>query len=183
MFLDTRRPGWPAPWFLSIRTCFVSVDSNLASPRFELTTSDVAGHPSAWLADSVFLSIRTCFVSVDSNLLCPRRFELGFAKIRINDQRCRWTPAGLVGRLRVFVDSNLASPRFELTTSDVAGHPPAWLAGSVFLSIRTCFVSVDSNLASPRFELTTSDVAGHPPAWLADSVFLSIRTWLRQDSN
>jgi hypothetical protein len=88
MFLDTRRPGWPAP----------------------------------------------CFC----------RFELGFAKIRINDQRCRWTPAGLVGRLRVFVDSNLAAPGFELTTSDVAGHPPAWLADSVFLSIRT-WLRQDSN--------------------------------------
>jgi hypothetical protein len=39
-----------------------------------------------------------------SNWLVPlpffHRFELGSAKIRIDDQRCRWTPVGLIGLLR-----------------------------------------------------------------------------------
>ncbi len=40
-----------------------------------------------------------------------RRFELGSAKIRINDQRCHWTPAGLIGLPRaVRRGSNLRIP-------------------------------------------------------------------------
>ncbi len=115
---------------------------------------------------------------------CFCRFEPGFAKIRINDQRCRWTPVGLVGRLRVSVDSNLLCLcRFELGFAKIRINDQecSWTPAGLVGRLR---VSVDSNLASPGFELTASDVAGHPPAWLADSVFLSIRTcFVSVDSN
>jgi hypothetical protein len=116
----------------------------------------------------VFLSIRTCFVSVDSNLLCLRRFELGFAKIRINDQECSWTPAGLVGRLRVSVDSNLAAPGFELTASDVAGHPSACAVQRA----RRILVGVEALMLEFTMQGETTE---HPIEWLRKTIDELIR--------
>jgi hypothetical protein len=136
MALDTRRPQRPPPDF---------TDSNLATPRFQLTASDGAGHPAASTAASGFC-----------------RFELGYAKIRINGQRWRWTPGGLNGRLRILPirtwlrqDSNYPPP-LSLDTRRPQRPPPDF---------------ADSNLATPRFQLTASDGAGHPAASTAAAGF------------
>jgi hypothetical protein len=46
MFRDTQRPSRPLP-------SSFAVDSNLASPRFKLTTRNVPGHPGAFAASYV----------------------------------------------------------------------------------------------------------------------------------